>query len=500
MVKTRPGRVFDEMSEFRSGQRKRNPKELLYIQYGSLRGAMSMIIPMIISTSSAGRQVTWPEGLPVNPLLPLTLVSRTFRRCAQARLFNNVRLKDQCEAYLFLQALTCTSTEESVVRSTPIDSRAEHDTTQGGELESLQSSDNSHSNLHRLTRLVRSIQFAWNGPSSMGMGGGSLICDIVRSCPLLKDIAIRIPFLDHCEEPLLEALKSRPLVKKILIYADIARCNALQSQEAVTRLFNSCDSLETVDLSGICGWPVELDHTLMKPIPTMNCALQTIILLYPQLDYSELSCFLKSSLQSMPDASNHSTKVEAEPDGLMPNPEGIDPAKNRGLFDIVFKSSSAPLRKIKYLNISGNLVGSEFFNLLPQSIVTLDLDDCRISGTAFSNALSSWRGIDGVELPTGPTCPQSQSRMDERLQWLHNLRSCSIPNEHKWSWRTRKDIWTKMQARGVDYRGDWRKGFHWMRDKEHNEDEDEDDQGKGTDGSDCVSDETSSDCSGHGCC
>ncbi|KAI9622158.1 hypothetical protein KEM48_007472 [Puccinia striiformis f. sp. tritici PST-130] len=175
---------------------------------------MSMIIPMIISTSSAGRQVTWPEGLPVNPLLPLTLVSRTFRRCAQARLFNNVRLKDQCEAYLFLQALTCTSTEESVVRSTPIDSRAEHDTTQGGELESLQSSDNSHSNLHRLTRLVRSIQFAWNGPSSMGMGGGSLICDIVRSCPLLKDIAIRIPFLDHCEEPLLEALKSRPLSRR----------------------------------------------------------------------------------------------------------------------------------------------------------------------------------------------------------------------------------------------------------------------------------------------
>ncbi|KAH9457727.1 hypothetical protein Pst134EB_010044 [Puccinia striiformis f. sp. tritici] len=375
-------------------------------------------------------------------------------------------------------ALTCTSTEESVVRSTPIDSRAEHDTTQGGELESLQSSDNSHSNLHRLTRLVRSIQFAWNGPSSMGMGGGSLICDIVRSCPLLKDIAIRIPFLDHCEEPLLEALKSRPLVKKILIYADIARCNALQSQEAVTRLFNSCDSLETVDLSGICGWPVELDHTLMKPIPTMNCALQTIILLYPQLDYSELSCFLKSSLQSMPDASNHSTKVEAEPDGLMPNPEGIfqrpsqKPWPVRHRLQVVF----------------GPLEEDQIFEYIRQS------------GTAFSNALSSWRGIDGVELPTGPTCPQSQSRMDERLQWLHNLRSCSIPNEHKWSWRTRKDIWTKMQARGVDYRGDWRKGFHWMRDKEHNEDEDEDDQGKGTDGSDCVSDETSSDCSGHGCC
>ncbi|KAI9622132.1 hypothetical protein KEM48_007445 [Puccinia striiformis f. sp. tritici PST-130] len=466
-------------------------------------------------------QVTWPEGLPANPLLPLALVSRTFRQCAQARLFNKVRLKDQCEAYLFLQALTCTSTDEPGVRSTPINSCAEHDTTQGGELESVRSSDNSHSNLNQHGRLGRSIEFQWNVPSSMGMGGGSLVCDILRSCPLLENITIRITFLNHCEEPLLEALKSCPLVKNITIDTDIAWCSALQSQEAVTRLFNSWKSLETVDLSGICGWPVELDNTLMKPIPTLNCALQIIILTYPQLDGRELSLLLKSSIESIRTLRIHRPRSKLDRTGLCqilkectgPKLESLtvelnntwylipscendknsnDPVKNRGLFDIAFKSSLAPLRNLTYLNISGNLVGSEFFNLLPQSIVTLELDDCRVSGTALSNALSSWRGIDGVEIATGLTFAQSQSPMDGRLQWLPDLRRCAIRNEHQWSWQTRKDIWTKMQARGVNYQGHWERHFHFSDSEEEEDHDDDDHQGNVTDGSDSSGSELSS--------
>ncbi|KAI9609550.1 hypothetical protein H4Q26_007509 [Puccinia striiformis f. sp. tritici PST-130] len=453
-------------------------------------------------------QVTWPEGLPANPLLPLALVSRTFRQCAQARLFNKVRLKDQCEAYLFLQALTCTSTDEPGVRSTPINSCAEHDTTQGGELESVRSSDNSHSNLNQHGRL-----FNGDGRRLPGLRYSSILSSA-------RNITIRITFLNHCEEPLLEALKSCPLVKNITIDTDIAWCSALQSQEAVTRLFNSWKSLETVDLSGICGWPVELDNTLMKPIPTLNCALQIIILTYPQLDGRELSLLLKSSIESIRTLRIHRPRSKLDRTGLCqilkectgPKLESLtvelnntwylipscendknsnDPVKNRGLFDIAFKSSLAPLRNLTYLNISGNLVGSEFFNLLPQSIVTLELDDCRVSGTALSNALSSWRGIDGVEIPTGLTVAQSQSSMDGRLQWLPDLRRCAIRNEHKWSWQTRKDIWTKMQARGVNYQGHYERHFHFS-DSEEEEDDDDDHQGNVTDGSDSSGSELSS--------
>jgi len=46
--------------------------------------------------------VSWPDGLPRNPLLPLSLVNRTFRRCAQEILFKNVALCSTWTASLFL--------------------------------------------------------------------------------------------------------------------------------------------------------------------------------------------------------------------------------------------------------------------------------------------------------------------------------------------------------------------------------------------------------------
>jgi hypothetical protein len=50
---------------------------------------------------------------------------------------------------------------------------------------------------------------------------------------------------------------------------------------------------------------------------------------------------------------------------------------SHGLLGIVFKLPSY-LKKIKSLNISGDLVGSEFLTLLPRSIVKLSWAQCEV--------------------------------------------------------------------------------------------------------------------------
>ncbi|KAA1106575.1 hypothetical protein PGT21_036296 [Puccinia graminis f. sp. tritici] len=418
--------------------------------------------PMASSTQPT--EATWPEGLPSNPLVPLSLVSRTFRHCAQQRLFSHVGLYDPCEAYLFLQVLTCPPElpQESVM--TPSATIAKPENAREGDLEISQSSDNDHLGLHKLARQVLSIQFQWEGPSSMGKGGGSLICDILRSCPLLENIAIKTDFFDHCEKPILEALKSRPLVKKFIIQ-DNVRCawrRALHSHEAVTQLFIRWDLLETANLSNISGRPIEMIETVFEPIPILNCALKMIQLTDPDLDQRELSCLLKSSIESlqMLKIINPSSKLDRKglcqilkectgpnlkylgvqltsswhPIRSSENVKGSDdPAKNRGLMDIVFKSSPTALRTIKSLAVCGNLAGSEF----------------------------------------------------ESIQWLPNLKSCSISDDNKWPSKTRKQIETILKARGVSYQGWWgRSASHY---------EDGEDEGKLTDGSDSVSASSESD-------
>ncbi|POV99673.1 hypothetical protein PSTT_13620 [Puccinia striiformis] len=389
-------------------------------------------------------QVSWPEGLPRNPYLALSLVNRTFRRCAQAKLFNNVALDNQWKASLFLQALTtCPSPHR----------------TQGNSTQAKHVVEDSRIEITPLSQ-----EF------SMGKGGGSLICDIIRSCPLLENLAIKPTFYFRCQEPILEALASARFIKDFVGFEQTySECPILQYRvnDVVARLFSQWDFLETIELTDLCGQPLELIGAIPETcLPVFNCALQRIILTKPDLNEMELSGICKGSRQSLRTLkiSKPSRKIErtglcrvlAECIGTdleslelevchdwhvdfppLYAEDHDDPAKNPGLLDIIFKSSSA-LRKLKTLSLTGPLIGSEFFTVLPPSLVKLALGYCHHQTPPSTRVLPTAPLVKALSLGEKDKKAEEYSErllshqldftgdFDSSLQWLPNLKCFSL--------------------------------------------------------------------------
>jgi hypothetical protein len=51
----------------------------------------------------------------------------------------------------------------------------------------------------------------------MEKGGGSVFCEILRSCPRLENITISTVFRLACKEPILKALASKPFINEFVI-------------------------------------------------------------------------------------------------------------------------------------------------------------------------------------------------------------------------------------------------------------------------------------------
>ncbi|KNF05453.1 hypothetical protein PSTG_01263 [Puccinia striiformis f. sp. tritici PST-78] len=429
-------------------------------------------------------QVSWPEALPSNPLLSLSLISQTFRQCAQEALFKHVALRSPWQACLFLQALTCQSNQdESNVSRDPIDTTRERgrDDTEGEPASTDRLSVITHDDPRpkRLVRHVRSLLFKWRGPGSMGNGGGSMICEVLRHCPLLESIAIGTTLFSRCQEPILKALASRPFIKEFVVLKNPTSKGVLefqwQTNEALSQLCSSWNLLEAIKFRGLAGRPLGRLDPLQNPIPALNSALRSIVLDRPNVNEVDLSWILTNSRQSLRKLAiiNPSSKLDrpglcrllkefTNPDleSLMirvkknwyplpsrKNDEGSDdPARNRCLLNIVFKSSSA-LRKLKDLNFHGALANTELFTILPQSIVKLAWGDCHLNGPAFGEALSS-----SVEITSDPPCARSDPSLqglNKRVKWLPNLTCCSIGNSGSWEHEDQAAIRKAMKARGV---------------------------------------------------
>ncbi|KAH9457757.1 hypothetical protein H4Q26_007507 [Puccinia striiformis f. sp. tritici PST-130] len=326
--------------------------------------------------------ITWPEALPSNPLLSLCLVNRAFRQFAQEALFKHVVLLNQWQVYRFHRTL---------------------------------SSTNQHA------CWVHSLQFKWFGYYSMGRGGYSIICEIIRSCPWLQSITIVGSMLIRCEEPLLEALASQMHIKEFVILDNIASPDPeltvyqRQIEKGLDQLFSQWNFAETIKLIGWSHHPLKV---IDRSVPLLNRALRTIVLHGLNLDEWHLSSILKGSQDSMRtlqitrpsrqltrSALCRMLKEFTSPDleclilGVGSRDyDGIaddDPELNPGLLDNVLKSSVA-LRKIQELSITGRLVSREVLSLLPQSLVKLTLDHCYLSAAAFAKALGIGGGVQGL--------------------------------------------------------------------------------------------------------
>ncbi|EFP81340.1 uncharacterized protein PGTG_06961 [Puccinia graminis f. sp. tritici CRL 75-36-700-3] len=254
---------------------------------------------------SSLRQVSWPECIPSNPCIPLSLVSRTFQQCAQERLFKDVVLEDRWQAYLFHRVLTGAS------RSTgdPIEVQAGQRNTRKRtrrDATSIQSSiPKQQQQQQHLGRHVRTLQFMWPGYCSMGKGGGSLICEIIQSCPSLENVVISNTLLYSVKESIYHALASRKSIKEFVILQN--PCSGFHSayqwrvDDIVGRLFSDWDLLETVEFRGLSGGPASREQQAPVPqlFPIPNCSLRTIILYGPDLDEKDFNLLLKSSQGSL---------------------------------------------------------------------------------------------------------------------------------------------------------------------------------------------------------
>ncbi|KAI7959812.1 hypothetical protein MJO29_004880 [Puccinia striiformis f. sp. tritici] len=354
--------------------------------------------------------VTWPEGLPSNPIIALSWISSTFRECAQGRLFKRVELSSPWQAYLFLT----------------------------------------------LAQKVRSLNFKLSSSStsiagSMGKGGGSAICGILRSCPLLKSITIDTAFLSSCKEPMMEALSTQRCIQEFCILND-QKTGPTEIQwlleEMNARLSLRWDMLNTVELSQLSGRSFTMAEDIHKSIPVFNRALRTIALNDPDLDKRELYSLLVSSRESMrtleilvpssrldrmglfrilkdctsPDLLSLSMILHEDwhrlPD--LPSSEGLDdPAQNPYLIDILFHSS---FRKLKSLHIHGPIASSRLLSLLPRSIEEVQWCLESPSDIKFVTEVLAWRNHKGNKSPP----PDLPADFEGCRPWLPNLWSFVI--------------------------------------------------------------------------
>ncbi|PLW21133.1 hypothetical protein PCANC_05493 [Puccinia coronata f. sp. avenae] len=233
-----------------------------------------------------------------------------------------------------------------------------------------------------LSQHVQSLQFSWGKSGSMGNLGASLFCKILQSCPLLENIFISNPFPLAFNEPMLEALASKPFIKE-LVLTNITNLLSVTFQwppnEIVSRLFSHWNSLETVEFSQLSGWPRGLSWDLASnTIPVLNCAIRTMTSMDHDLDELTLSNLLRSCGESM-----RTLKTAGPP----------------ALLDAVFDSPNA-LRNLKTLSFHGNQMATDrLLALSPKSLLKLSMERCNIVASCVIEALVISSGHDEELLP-----------------------------------------------------------------------------------------------------
>ncbi|OAV86719.1 hypothetical protein PTTG_01296 [Puccinia triticina 1-1 BBBD Race 1] len=435
-----------------AGQRKLRPHELLYP------------LGRPLGQATPGGFWYFRQDVSSNPLLPLSLINRTFQACAQEILFKNVPLMSRRRAGLLLRALTRSSSDDQLTGAR-MDSSDKPNTREECDSEEMRpSGTNPHPHLSRLAQHVRTLQLRWRGLRSMHngtKGGCSLFCDIIRSCPLLKNVAIQPTFSKECREPLLDALASRQLIKEFVILRDDSDIDERSStfqwslDDLLGRLFPKWDFLETVELRELVGESKkEKSQIGTAQKPKLNCAIQSMILHDPKINADELSVLLNSFRDSLRTLEidgpcwaigragicrilKECTNPELECLKLywcvncyegrrdFEDLESDDPETNPGLLDIIFKSPSA-LRNLKSLSFAGKIATPKLFERLPDSIVKIAWSGDCITLYQFSDILSSTR---------------------EDKEILPNLKCCSI---HSFGYgTTREVVEAACKARGA---------------------------------------------------
>ncbi|KDE07862.1 hypothetical protein MVLG_01956 [Microbotryum lychnidis-dioicae p1A1 Lamole] len=134
----------------------------------------------------------YSNGLPLDPLVPLLFVNRTFLHASRAKLYCKITITGAWHGSLLLRSLQA---PEHAART------------------AVEDFDELPKNY--LATYVRHIHFNAKGDVSLGRGGGQIIVDILKLCTRLQSLTIAPTFLAHARRPLLKALRGLNELKQV---------------------------------------------------------------------------------------------------------------------------------------------------------------------------------------------------------------------------------------------------------------------------------------------
>lgn len=215
--------------------------------------------------------VSYPDGLPSNPFLPLALVSRSFLNAARTLLYSkHIHLNDAYQAHLFLRTLT--SPQVSVYDDEP------------------DADDEDARQQTMLSYRVRDVAFDIRNLISLGRGGGNLFIDILKNCPRLERVACTADFMRSAQKPLESALARCSNLRCIhLRGGDVPAKDLVWEVRNLASLLSKWPKLDNLQVL----W---LKHSINGPLlPAPKIQLKRLSLAHLDITDSDLSYLLKGS-------------------------------------------------------------------------------------------------------------------------------------------------------------------------------------------------------------
>lgn len=325
-------------------------------------------------------RVTYEDGLPSCPYLPLALVNRSFLNAARTLLYGrHIHLVDIYQAHLLLRTLS--EPQVSVHEDEP------------------DADDEAVRQQQSLSYLVRDIAFAMPGLRSLGRGGGSVIIDIIKLCPRLERLSYSSDLTRSAQKPFELALEGCHAMQVIhLRGGDNPAKDLMWEMRNLAPLLSKWKSLKALQVL----W---LKHSINGPLmPPPSIKLTRLSLAYPDITDSDLVYLLKGSKGTLQQLDLHKPSIKLTRAGVArvviehgatlgslqldirkfwhPNEVTAPPAEAAALSEegaarcrYLMDGLIGHLKVLSELKLSGNLASAMLFARLPKTITILAFED-----------------------------------------------------------------------------------------------------------------------------
>ncbi|ORY91720.1 hypothetical protein BCR35DRAFT_74868 [Leucosporidium creatinivorum] len=251
-------------------------------------------------------EAIYPDGLPLDPLLPLLYLSRPFLHTARKKLYRRINLVSVWQASLLLRSLKA---------------------PQHAARNAVEDSEDPDGDKNHLAHLVRSLNLDARGDMSLGRGGAEVYFELMNMCKNLEEIRILPSLLKSATKPFLATLRSLTKLKKVDLASgtDPEKPFVLTTARVIRLMRESWPELEELVAVGLKGsdfgpvseqsimWDEDLEDMLLEgnlkamfggsatqgEKRSKPKGLKTLKLLDPDAYEDELSLLLKHSADTL---------------------------------------------------------------------------------------------------------------------------------------------------------------------------------------------------------